>query len=67
MEKFDRIMEITNRYWERFGRASIEIYYLPPLAENCKLQQFLSEVSPCRSYHLPPPFAKSPESTLTDK
>ena len=31
MDKFDRIMEITNRYLERFGRALIGIYYLPPL------------------------------------
>ena len=26
--------------------------------KNCKLQQFFSEVSYCRSYHLPPPFLK---------
>ena len=31
MDKIDRIMEITNRYLERFGRALIGIYYLPPL------------------------------------
>ena len=36
MDKMDRIMEITNRYLERFGRALIGIYYLPPLAENWK-------------------------------
>ena len=34
MDKIDRIMEITNRYLERFGRALIGIYYLPPLAEK---------------------------------
>ena len=31
MDKIDRIMEITDRYLERFGRALIGIYYLPPL------------------------------------
>ena len=44
MEKFDRIMEITNRYLERFGRALIGIYYLPPLAENWKFTVFINSL-----------------------
>ena len=37
MNKIDRVMEITDRYLERFGKVLIGIYYLPPLAENWKL------------------------------
>ena len=44
MDKIDRIMEITNRYLERFGRASIGIYYLPPLAENWKFTVFINSL-----------------------
>jgi len=46
MEKFDRIMEITNWYLERFGRALIGIYYLPPLAENWKFTGFFTKALP---------------------
>ena len=44
MDKMDRIMEITNRYLERFGRALIGIYYLPPLAENWKFTVFINSL-----------------------
>ena len=44
MEKFDRIMEITNRYFERLGKALIGIYYLPPLAENWKFTVFINSL-----------------------
>ena len=44
MDKIDRIMEITNRYLKRFGRALIGIYYLPPLAENWKFTVFINSL-----------------------
>ncbi len=44
MDKIDRIMEITDRYLERFGRALIGIYYLPPLAENWKFTVFINSL-----------------------
>ena len=44
MDKIDRIMEITNRYLERFGRALIGIYYLPLLAENWKFTVFINSL-----------------------
>ena len=44
MDKIDWIMEITNRYLERFGRALIGIYYLPPLAENWKFTVFINSL-----------------------
>ena len=37
-------MEITNRYLERFGRALIGIYYLPPLAKNWKFTVFINSL-----------------------
>ena len=44
MDKINRIMKITNRYLERFGRALIGIYYLPPLAENWKFTVFINSL-----------------------
>ena len=44
MDKIDRIMKITNRYLERFGKALIGIYYLPPLAENWKFTVFINSL-----------------------
>ena len=44
MDKIDRIMKITNRYLERFGRALIRIYYLPPLVENWKFTVFINSL-----------------------
>ena len=42
MNKIDRVMEITDRYLERFGKVLIGIYYLPPLAENWKFAVFIN-------------------------
>ena len=44
MDKVDRIMEITDRYLERFGKALIGIYYLPPLSENWKFAVFINSL-----------------------
>ncbi len=44
MDKIDWIMEITNRYLERFGKVLIGIYYLPPLAENWKFTVFINSL-----------------------
>ena len=44
MDKIDRIMKITDRYLERFGKALIGIYYLPPLAENWKFTVFINSL-----------------------
>ena len=44
MNKIDRIMEITDRYLERFGKVLIGIYYLPPLAENWKFAVFINSL-----------------------
>lgn len=44
MDKINRIMEITNRYLERFGKVLIGIYYLPPLAENWKFTVFINSL-----------------------
>ena len=55
MDKIDRIMEITNRYLERFGKALIGIYYLPPLAKNWKFTVFINslQVTLCRMDLMP--------------
>ena len=44
MDKIDRIMEITDRYLERFGKVLIGIYYLPPLAENGMFPVFINSL-----------------------
>ena len=44
MDKIDRVMEITDRYLERFGKVLIGIYYLPPLAENWKFAVFINSL-----------------------
>ena len=44
MNKIDRIMEITDRYLERFGKVLIGIYYLPPLAENGMFSVFINSL-----------------------
>ena len=44
MNKIDRIMEITDRYLERFGKVLIGIYYLPPLAENGMFPVFINSL-----------------------
>ena len=44
MDKMDRIMEITDRYLERFGKVLIGIYYLPALAKNWKFAVFINSL-----------------------
>ena len=44
MDKIDRVMEITDRYLERFGKVLIGIYYLPPLAKNWKFAVFINSL-----------------------
>ena len=44
MNKIDRIMEITDRYLERFGKVLIGIYYLPPSAENGMFPVFINSL-----------------------
>ena len=44
MDKIARVMEITDRYLERFGKVLIGIYYLPPLAENWKFAVFINSL-----------------------
>jgi hypothetical protein len=61
MNKIDRIMEITDRYLERFGKVLIGIYYLPPLAENEMFSVFINsllvtlrrlDLMPCYSWNI---------------
>ena len=61
MDKIDRIMEITDRYLERFGKVLIGIYYLPPLAENGMFPVFINsllvtlrrlDLMPCYSWNI---------------
>ena len=61
MNKIDRIMEITDRYLERFGKVLIGIYYLPPLAENGMFPVFINsllvtlrrlDLMPCYSWNI---------------
>ena len=44
MDKIDRVMEITDRYLERYGKALIGVYYLPPLADNWKFTVFMNSL-----------------------
>ena len=44
MDKIDTVEGMTDRYLERYGRALIGIYYLPPLAENWKFQVFMNSL-----------------------
>ena len=37
-------MQTTDRYLERFGKALIGIYHLPPLAENWKFTVFMNSL-----------------------
>ena len=44
MDKMDKIMAATDHYLERFGKALIGIYYLPPLADNWKFTVFMNSL-----------------------
>ena len=44
MDKLDTVEYMTDRYLERYGRALIGIYYLPPLTENWKFPVFMNSL-----------------------
>ena len=44
MDKSDTVLQMTDRYLERYGKALIGIYYLPPLAENWKFPVFMNSL-----------------------
>lgn len=44
-QKIERIMQMTNVYLERFGKALIGIYYLPPMDENWRFMRFINSLS----------------------
>ena len=44
MDKIDTVLLMTDHYLERYGRALMGIYYLPPIAENWKFQVFMNSL-----------------------
>ena len=44
MDKSNTVEYMTDRYLERYGRALIGIYYLPPLTENWKFAVFINSL-----------------------
>ena len=44
MDKSDTVLLMTDRYLERYGKALIGVYYLPPLAENWKFTVFINSL-----------------------
>ena len=44
-QKIDRIMQMTDNYLERYGKALIGIYYLPPITENWRFMVFINSLS----------------------
>ena len=44
MDKSDTVLQMTDRYLERYGKALIGVYYLPPLAENWKFAVFINSL-----------------------
>ena len=55
MDKSDTVLQMTDRYLERYGKTLIGIYYLPPLAENWKFSVFMNSqpVTPRRMDLMP--------------
>ena len=43
-QKIDRIMQMTDNYPERYGKALIGIYYLPPMYENWRFMRFINSL-----------------------
>ena len=43
-QKNDILMQITERYLERFGKTFLGIYYFPPLLENYKYMVFVNSL-----------------------
>ena len=44
MDKIDRVMEITDRYLERFGKVLIGIYYLPQMEQDDRFSVFMNSL-----------------------
>ena len=44
MDKSDTVLLITDRYLERYGKALIGVYYLPPMTENWKYPVFMNSL-----------------------
>ena len=44
MDKSDTVLLMTDRYLERYGRALMGIYYLPPMTENWKFPVFMNSL-----------------------
>ena len=44
MDKSNTVEYMTDRYLERYGRALIGIYYLPPMTENWKFPVFMNSL-----------------------
>ena len=44
-QKIDRIMQMTDNYLERYSKALIGIYYLPPITENWRFMVFINSLS----------------------
>ena len=44
MDKSDTVLMMTDRYLERYGKASIGVYYLPPMMENWKFPVFMNSL-----------------------
>ena len=44
MDKSDTVLLMTDRYLERYGKALIGVYYLPPMTENWKFPVFMNSL-----------------------
>ena len=44
MDKSDTVLLMTDRYLERYGKALIGIYCLPPMTENWKFPVFMNSL-----------------------
>ena len=44
MDKSNTVLQMTDCYLERYGKALIGIYYLPPMTENWKFQVFMNSL-----------------------
>ena len=44
MDKFDTVLLMTDRYLERYGKALMGVYYLPPMTENWKFPVFMNSL-----------------------
>ena len=44
MDKSDTVLMMTDRYLERYGKALIGVYYLPPMTGNWKFPVFMNSL-----------------------